>query len=73
MIEAVALRNYDYEPVPEWLKETPEHLKTREMYDTAFRINPTAFFLFLTVLKLRACVILQCAWNHTFSNLFLTV
>ena len=44
MIEAVALRNYDYEPVPEWLKETPEHLKTREMYDIAFRINPAAFF-----------------------------
>ena len=66
MIEAVALRNYDYEPVPEWLKETPEHLKTNEMYDTAFRINQAAFFLILTVLKLRACVMPQCAWNHTF-------
>ena len=66
MIEAGALRNYDYEPVPEWLKETPEHLKTSEMYDTAFRINQAAFFLILTVLKLRACVMPQCAWNHTF-------
>ena len=59
VIEAVATKNHFYEPASEYLKETPEHLKTQEMCDEAVRIHPTAFFLFLTTLKLKACVMVQ--------------
>ena len=44
VIEAVATKNHFYEPASEYLKETPEHLKTQEMCDEAVRIHPAAFF-----------------------------
>ena len=61
MIEAAALGNHNYEPVPEWLKKDQEHLKTQGMCDEAVRINRTAFYLFMAALKLKRCVMLQCS------------
>ena len=51
MIEAASLRNHVYEPVPKWLKEAPDNLKTQEMLEKAMRINPVAFFLIPDSLK----------------------
>ena len=42
---------------PYTLKFIPNHLKTQEMCDTVVRIDPAAFFLFLSVLKLKRCVL----------------
>ena len=66
MMEAAVLRNHIYEPVPKWLKEVPDNLKIQGMCEKAMRINPVAFFLFPTALRLKRCVMLQRAWNHTF-------
>ena len=44
---------------PYMLRFIPDHLKTQEICDTAMRIKLAAFFLFLTILKLKGCVLNQ--------------
>ena len=46
------------------LKFVPDHRKTLDKCDTAVRINPAAFFLFLTVLKLKRCVLKVLRYTH---------
>ena len=43
---------------PASLAFVPDLFKTEQM------CNPAAFFLFLSVLKLKACAMSQCGWNH---------
>ena len=51
-----ALRNHIYAPVPCWVREIPDHLKTQEICDEAVRIEPRSLEFIPDHLKPKGCV-----------------